>query len=65
MIATLVRYAEIVKILLSEGANPNATDIVGDTALDLANEGWSKAKTQEEAKEFKRIVEILKAAGAK
>jgi ankyrin repeat protein len=47
-------YTEIVKLLIEKGADVNATDILGDTALMYAAE---EGRTE--------TVNLLKAAGAK
>ena len=65
MWAAIKASSEVVEILLEEGANPNAEDNDGWTALDYTNIGWSEAKTKEKASEYKRIVEMLQEAGAK
>ena len=58
-------YAEVVKVLLDGEANPYAVADDGRTVLRIANDGWSKAETQEKAFEYKRVVEMLQAAGAR
>ena len=58
-------YVEIVKILLSVWANPNAVDNDGKTVFYFANEGWSNSETQEKAFEYSKVVAMLRAAGAK
>ena len=57
-------HPEIVKVLLDAAASPNALDGVGETAFDIANKKWSNAETQEKALDYKRVVELLLAAGA-
>ena len=58
-------HAEVTKLLLSERVNLNVVSKHDKTALCLANDQWLKTKTQEEALKYKRIVEMLKTAGAK
>ena len=66
MFAAQNGHAEVTKVLLSEGANPNAVSSEeSKTALCIANKGWSISETQEKALEYKRVVEMLKAAVAK
>lgn len=52
MVAVSMNHPECVKLLISHGANLAAKDLTGGTALSLA-------------KDYPRIVAILKAAGAK
>ncbi|MBO7410767.1 MAG: ankyrin repeat domain-containing protein, partial [Ottowia sp.] len=59
---------DAVRLLLEKGANPNATDINGDTALSLATKR-GRAATKEgltaHANDCKTTVNMLRAAGAK
>ena len=67
MFAAQNGHAEVTKVLLSAGANPNAMSSTEErkTALCIANEKWTNSETQEKALEYRQVVTMLKAAGAR
>lgn len=58
-------YLESVKELLSFGVDSKKVNKKGNTALNLAKIGWSNSKTQEEAKEYRSIVQLLRTEAGK
>jgi ankyrin repeat protein len=67
MLAACSGHAEVVQALIARGADINAKDENGNTALSHANRemGASKASDKKKEEKFLKIIELLKQAGAK